>query len=58
MSDHQDWLDQVTEEIIDPLRPIVDPHHHLWYGRGGDYLLADLRGDTSSAERALNQFAG
>jgi hypothetical protein len=25
-----EWLDQVKEPIIDPERPIVDPHHHLW----------------------------
>tara|TARA_B110000090_G_scaffold27774_1_gene28693 strand:+ start:1030 stop:1242 length:213 start_codon:yes stop_codon:yes gene_type:complete len=24
------WLEQVKEEIIDPERPIIDPHHHLW----------------------------
>jgi len=26
------WLDQVQEEIIDPHRSIIDPHHHLWHG--------------------------
>ena len=25
-----DWLAQTTEEVIEPKRPIVDPHHHLW----------------------------
>ena len=24
------WLDQVQEDIIDPERRIIDPHHHLW----------------------------
>ena len=24
------WYAQVTEDIIDPERPIIDPHHHLW----------------------------
>ena len=44
------WLDQVQEDIIDPARPIVDPHHHLWGGpRGGwAYLLPDLWADTGS----------
>ena len=27
------WLAQVQEEIIDPSREIVDPHHHLWRKR-------------------------
>ena len=44
------WLDQVQEEIIDPSRRIIDPHHHLWseplmFGR---YELADLWADTGS----------
>jgi hypothetical protein len=30
----EDWLAQHTEAIIDPERPIVDAHHHLWH-RGG-----------------------
>jgi len=24
------WRDQVTEQALDPLLPIVDPHHHTW----------------------------
>ena len=52
MTDHElgsgDRLDQVTEEIIDPEREIVDPHHHLWQGRRFDYLLEDLWADTGS----------
>lgn len=44
------WLGQVQEEIIDPSRPIIDPHHHLWseplmFGR---YELEDLWADTGS----------
>ena len=44
------WLDQVQEEIIDPERRIIDPHHHLWskplaFGR---YELEDLWADTGS----------
>jgi predicted TIM-barrel fold metal-dependent hydrolase len=45
----QDWLDQIVEEPIDPDRPIVDPHHHLWRDRGiPEYLLEDLWRDTGS----------
>jgi len=44
----QIWLDQVVEDILDPDMAIIDPHHHLWYGRGGDYLVEDLRADTGS----------
>ena len=43
----EQWLEQVREEIIDPEREIVDPHHHLWRKRfGKDYLLAELQRDT------------
>ncbi|MBT4519772.1 MAG: amidohydrolase, partial [Halieaceae bacterium] len=43
------WLDQVQEEIIDPERPIIDPHHHLWRHPGiPPYLLDDLLADTGS----------
>lgn len=45
------WLDLVREPIIDPERPIVDPHHHLWRRPGSDYLLADLWRDTGSGHR-------
>lgn len=43
-----EWLDQVTEEIIDPDRAIIDPHHHLWRRSGADYLVEQLWADTGS----------
>lgn len=44
-----EWLDLVREDIIEPERPIIDPHHHLWKKRfGRDYLLEDLWQDTRS----------
>jgi L-fuconolactonase len=48
------WYAQVQEEIIEPERPIIDPHHHLWSGRPfpiPDYLLADLWRDTGSGHK-------
>ena len=49
---HQVWLDQVEEEVLDPDRPIVDPHHHLWRRDDiGSYVLDDLRRDTGSGHR-------
>lgn len=48
------WLDQVREEIIEPERPIIDPHHHLWKKRfGRDYLLQDLWQDTDSGHNIV-----
>jgi predicted TIM-barrel fold metal-dependent hydrolase len=46
------WLAQVQEEIVDPERRIVDPHHHLWRERElPAYLLEDLWADTGSGHR-------
>ncbi len=45
----EDWLALgEREEILDPARPIVDPHHHLWDRDGETYLLPDLLRDTGS----------
>jgi predicted TIM-barrel fold metal-dependent hydrolase len=45
-----EWLAQITEEIVDPDRPIIDTHHHLWEQPSvfGTYLLDDLWADTGS----------
>jgi len=48
----QDWLDRRREEIIEPDRPIVDPHHHLVdRPETGRYLLYDLLADIGSRSR-------
>ena len=50
----QAWLDQVREDIIDPQRPIIDPHHHLWQGgRFPDYMLDELWQDTGSGHNIV-----
>jgi len=38
----------VTEEILEPQLPIVDPHHHLWDHAQSRYLLDELLADTGS----------
>ena len=45
-----EWYAAVQEEILEPERPIVDPHHHLWESasRWGRYVLEDLWADTES----------
>jgi len=51
MSVNKEWLAQVRQDIVDPDRRIVDPHHHLWHDgppRGYPYLLDDLWEDTES----------
>jgi len=45
-----EWINSVAEEIIEPGRPIIDTHHHLWEvpEMWGTYLLEDLWADTGS----------
>ena len=53
------WLEQASEDPIDPEQPIIDPHHHLWDRRSQpapppgtrqhrvyleDELIEDIRG--------------
>lgn len=48
------WLNQVTEDIIDPDRPICDPHHHLWDHPGSRYLLHELLDDLDSGHNVVS----
>ena len=46
----EEWYAAVREEIVDPGRPIIDTHHHLWETTSmwGTYVLKDLWADTES----------
>jgi predicted TIM-barrel fold metal-dependent hydrolase len=48
-----DWLQLCHEEIIDPSRPIVDPHHHLWDREGQRYLVEDIAADIGSGHNII-----
>jgi predicted TIM-barrel fold metal-dependent hydrolase len=49
-----DWLAQMQEDIIDPARPIIDPHHHLWHDRpSGRYLIEDLAADLATGHNVV-----
>jgi predicted TIM-barrel fold metal-dependent hydrolase len=52
--DEQNWLDQTREDIVDPERPICDPHHHLWDRSGSRYLLDELLADLSSGHNVVS----
>jgi predicted TIM-barrel fold metal-dependent hydrolase len=49
----EDWLAQYTEEVIDPARPIVDPHHHLWDRGGQRYLIEEMAADIASGHNII-----
>lgn len=42
------WLSRRVEPVIDPARPIVDAHHHLWRRPSGTYQLSELMDDFHS----------
>ena len=50
----QDWLEQVTEDILEPDRPICDPHHHLWDRPQSRYLLDELLADVTSGHNVVS----
>ena len=54
------WLAQLEEEIIDPAREIIDPHHHLRTSKHvteetemPQYILEDLWQDTESGHNIV-----
>ena len=49
----EDWLAQYTEETIDPARPIVDPHHHLWDRGGLRYMIEEMAADIASGHNVI-----
>lgn len=49
----EDWLALHTEEIIDPARPIVDPHHHLWHRGGLHYMIEEMAADAASGHNVV-----
>lgn len=48
-----DWLALREEEVLDPARPIVDPHHHLWDRGGQRYLIEDITSDIASGHNVI-----
>ncbi|MDZ7685487.1 MAG: amidohydrolase family protein [Gammaproteobacteria bacterium] len=48
------WLEQVSEEILEPDLPICDPHHHLWDHPGSRYLLDEILGDIGDGHNVVS----
>jgi predicted TIM-barrel fold metal-dependent hydrolase len=47
------WLAGLVEDAIEPERPIVDPHHHLW-DRQQRYLFDELLKDLNTGHNILS----
>ncbi|WP_084419843.1 amidohydrolase family protein [Henriciella litoralis] len=54
MFDNNEWLSQHREDVIDPDREIVDPHHHLWPKGNAAGLVYDLEELWSDTEDGHN----
>ena len=48
-----DWLSLRNEDVLDPARPVVDPHHHLWDRGGQRYLIDDIASDLASGHNVI-----
>jgi predicted TIM-barrel fold metal-dependent hydrolase len=48
-----EWLALREEEVLDPARPIVDPHHHLWDRGGQRYLIEEICSDIASGHNVV-----
>ncbi len=49
----EDWLARRTEPVLDPMLPIVDPHHHLWDRPDWRYMLPDLLKDLTAGHNIV-----
>lgn len=47
------WLAKLQEEVLEPERPIIDPHHHLWVRNDYTYLMPELAADLSSGHNIV-----
>lgn len=49
-----DWLSLVDEKPMEPLLPIIDPHHHFWEDRSGNTSVPFV--NTFGARNAMGQY--
>src|SRR5208282_5558690 len=47
------WLNQISEPVLEPDLPIIDPHHHLWDHPTSRYLLDEILADTGTGHKVL-----
>jgi L-fuconolactonase len=47
-----EWLAKRQEDILEPDREIIDPHHHLW-DKGQRYLLDEILADIGEGHNIL-----
>src|ERR1700755_3005399 len=50
---NETWLAQHTEPVLDPGRPIIDPHHHLWDRGGVRYMMEEITDDIAMGHNVI-----
>ena len=51
------WLALQSESVIEPSRPIIDSHHHIWTEPRNRYLLDDFADDLGSGHNVVASVA-
>ena len=46
LAELEPWIAARQEPILEPELPIIDPHHHVWDGERGRYLVHELAADV------------
>jgi L-fuconolactonase len=49
-----DWLARTREEVIDPERVIIDPHHHIWDRPGSRFLFDEALAEFTSGHKVVS----
>ena len=50
---NENWLALHTEPVLDPARPIIDPHHHLWDRGGVRYMMEEMTDDIAMGHNII-----
>src|ERR1700750_1901471 len=47
------WRARHPEPVLDPARPIIDPHHHLWDRGGVRYMMEEMTDDIAMGHNVI-----
>jgi L-fuconolactonase len=53
LTELEPWIAARQEPILEPELPIIDPHHHVWDGERGRYLVHELAADVNTGHNIV-----
>jgi predicted TIM-barrel fold metal-dependent hydrolase len=53
LAELEPWIAARQEPILEPELPIIDPHHHVWDGERGRYLVHELAADVNTGHNIV-----